>query len=86
MRMRLSEKGQEKLAYLVDLDAPIEDLEFWPDDFVGCVVLTVEEAKDFLGWLHNSQWKHRTDLEYAEDWQRDWIRYLKERIEQVEGK
>lgn len=55
------------------------------EDIEGCVMLTVEEAKDFLGWLHNSQWKHRTDLEYAEDWQRDWIRYLKERIEKAEG-
>lgn len=79
--MRLSEKGLDKVYGL-----EFEDVEFDQEDFTGVVILTVEEAKDFLGWLHNSQWKHRTDLEYAEDWQRDWIRYLKERIEQAEGK
>ena len=82
--MRLSEKGYIHLNELMIHELPFDAYEFEPDDFQGAVVLTVEEAKDFLGWLHNSQWKHRTDLEYAEDWQRDWIRYLKERIEQAE--
>ena len=45
MRMRFSDKGREKLAYLLDFETPLEDLEFWPDDFIGSVVLTAEEAK-----------------------------------------
>ena len=58
-------------------------------DFVElerAVILTIEEAKDFLGWLYNSKWKweHQTDTEFAEDWRKDWIRYLNERIEQAE--
>lgn len=91
--MKLSEKGFKALLHKVrsgffwgyeDDIHKAKYHDFKPDDFKGVVCLTVEEAEDLLGWLHNSQWKHHTDLEYAEDWQRDWIRYLKERIEQAE--
>ena len=86
--MRLSEKGCVHLNEWMVHKLPIDAFEFKPEDFTNCVVLTVEEAKDFLGWLYNSKWKweHQTDTEFAEDWRKDWIRYLEERIEQAEKK
>ena len=42
--MRLSEKGIEKVQNYSSVDLEIEGFE--PDDFEGCVCLTVEEAKE----------------------------------------
>ena len=81
MRMQLSEKGREKLAYLVDLDAPIEDLEFWPDDFTGAIIMTVEDAKilnRLIGRINDDSCLTNTEKV-------SWMT-LKMNIEQAEGK
>lgn len=42
--MKLSEKGLTKLS-IEDFEYDPQSVEFEPDDFTNCVVLTVEEAK-----------------------------------------
>ena len=52
------------------------------------IVLSLNEAKDLLSWLRNSQWKHKhqCNFEFAEDWRKDMFDCLNERINLAEGK
>ena len=65
----------------------LERKELKPEDFTGAVVMTLDEAKDLLSWLRNSQWKHKyqCNFEFAEDWRKDMFDCLNERIEKAEG-
>ena len=80
--MKLSEKGMLKLRSFVPImnnfNVTTEDIEFEPDDFESCVVLTVMEAKDVLHSL-NCAWSRCPVKAECKD-------LIKKKIEQAEGK
>ena len=80
--MKLSEKGLLKLKSFVlimnNFNVTTEDIEFEPDDFESCVVLTVMEAKDVLHSL-NCAWSRCPVKAECKD-------LVKKKIEQAEGK
>lgn len=82
--MRLSEKGCVHLNEWMVHKLPIDAFEFKPEDFMGAVVLTVEEAKLIQKLLRHCYFA--TDIEEAEELILVQDRILKERIEQAEKK
>ncbi|MBO5746551.1 MAG: hypothetical protein J6S13_05620 [Clostridia bacterium] len=75
--MKLSEKGKRK--FLDNFYWFSE--EFDQDDFEGCVILTVEEAKGIYDDLIRLSEMSSLDISRYYAWKR-----LNERIEQAEGK
>ena len=51
--MRLSEKGRVHLNEWIVHKLPIDAFEFKPEDFMGAVVLTVDEAKEISFQLYS---------------------------------
>ena len=51
--MKLSGKGLANVFYHQSLDLDIDSYEFKPEDFTGCVVLTIEEAQEISNQLYS---------------------------------
>ena len=88
--MKLSEKGMLKLRSFVPImnnfNVTTEDIEFEPDDFESCVVLTVMEAKELANKLQqnaNFFFLQTDEFDYDTD---DLRQCLTDKIEQAEGK
>ena len=77
--MKLSEKGLTKLS-IEDFEYDPQSVEFKPDDFTNCVVLTVEEARR----IKNALWEllRNSNDKNANEWLIYWM--VNGRIEQSE--
>ena len=80
--MKLSEKGIEKVENYSSVDLEIEGFE--PDDFEDVVVLTVEEAKEFLIAFQDLIDLHEDGYIKITDFGFDTFDLVKKRIEQAE--
>ena len=87
--MRLSDKGCTHLNEWMMHKLPIDAFEFKPEDFMGAVVLTVDEAKavnEAIEWLCSTledyEREHDNTPALIEGWNQ--MDFLEHRIEQAE--